>query len=240
MARFLLSLALMRTSLFFGALATLAVIGCGGSGGGSGAGNTGNTGGNGGNGGTGGGGTITFSDGSFTQGWQEVAAITDKFATGAATTVGSGGNPGSFFQITLNQTGDRALFLIDRPDFLYQPATQGAIEQIEFGDSIIDLSNSSTGQTAGLLLVQSGRYYTAGQVVINAGNWVNNDAYTDLQPGSFEEIDSDTTYNLNSHPDFSATAAPITFGLCFAALAAQPKTETGNDNYFVQIVSAKK
>jgi len=223
----------MRCRAFLLLTPALLLVACGGSGGG------GNQGGGGTNGGgTGGGNGLQFTDGSFTNNWQEVAVLTDSKATGNVNTVSSGGNPGYYFSITVTKTGSRGFAMFDRPDFTYDPSKQGAIDHLDFSEDTINLGAPS-GQLAELLIVQNGHYY--GQIAspITQSVWTTN-SFTGLTPDVFYGFESNSVAITSSHPDFSATGAPMTFGFVRGMEGTLTSTTTGLDNFNLKIVPVKQ
>ena len=94
---------------------------------------------------------------------------------------------------------------------IYYPTTQGAIEFIEYSERSIMFSGFGEGQATGPALLQKGKQYfsyypNTGGFFANTSDWTNKTFFPMVQLHFW------TLSDPNDHPDFSSTAAPITFG----------------------------
>ena len=141
--------------------------------------------------------------------------------------VNSGGNPGNYRNVTNTGITDPATIFLAavhlNPSFVYDPATQGAIDSIDWS---IDFQNLSSGQAVQLALEQGGVVAVADTFVTTSApaGW-NTHPHTGLTAADFPTL------------DFSATGAPITLGFRTANSGQIGIFQVGYDNFEVTITS---
>ena len=195
-------------------------------------------------------GDLVVSDGDFSS-WSSFSVLKDdpfvaspapSPASGSAARIATGGNPGAFFQATLNIVYGDIIFVGGiKEDFAYNAATDG-----DFGSLSItaDLIHPGAGATAWQLVVeQAGTlYYSFPLFDFSQGGWrtVSATGLTaenfDTNPlAGFDGIAPDGT-----RPDFSTAGSEIKVGFLFGNRLTGPGTSTnvvGLDNFQVAFVS---
>jgi len=197
--------------------------------------------------------SVVLSDGEFAAADWTTAVVS--FGDGGTPTVDqvlTGGNPGSFRRIDLairaapSPTTFSALWLFNIYDAAgYDPATQGAILSIDYGeDSIylggqndlgVPLGTSNGAHAVSIALVQNGILYTSTAYLANSESWTSR-AFTGLGAGDFFRADG-----AAGSPDFSSTGAPMQLGFLDRVSGSVGgigfDTATGIDNWSVTIHS---
>jgi hypothetical protein len=177
---------------------------------------------------------VLLTDGSFSSGWTSGPTYTTGSGKGQIQTVATGGNPGAYLKFTISQTGGRTLYIVYNPKLQYLPSINGAVAWIQFYEDVIDFSGTLPGPITSLVVVQNGNYYTGQGTQIAVNQWTTVPSGHFIS-SSFSLVNPDTTVNPNSHPDFSATAPPITFGVMRSLVAGQTSDVNGLDNYSISV-----
>lgn len=186
---------------------------------------------------------IVFSDADFNPAdWVAQAFLTET-STAAASTQLSGGNPDDHRKIDLysssgfQQPTGKSMLVELKISAVVSPVALGGITVVDYQEDH-RCTCVGGGVLWGPALEQGGLYY------IVPGNSMPNsftlpwtvEALTGLTATDFEEvvISSPTLTNAASHPDFSATGLPITFGYV-RAKAFLATTSSFLDNWSVSI-----
>jgi hypothetical protein len=194
-----------------------------------------------------GGAPVAFTDDTFDLADWNIQAIppTDADSSFLVEQILAGGRPGAFLRTVLR--------LADRPDFssrgvavaylrvgaVYDPAQQGRIDRIDYAFNLIDLGSTSShafpphGALYLPLILQNGLYYqsvdTANSSSRDLGVWASR-SFTAAQWVRFGVEPGPPV------PDFSASGAPIQFGLLTGVGWSHPlETASGIDNWSVTI-----
>ncbi|PIV82101.1 hypothetical protein COW53_00740 [bacterium CG17_big_fil_post_rev_8_21_14_2_50_64_8] len=186
---------------------------------------------------------LILGDGVFNPAnWSGQAFVTGT-STASATTSLSGGVPDEYRDISNTSSGsplsgwDRSLFVDLNTTAVANPASLGGINLIDYSEDHRCVCIGG-GMMWGPALEQGGQFYIVpGNAMPNSFTlpW-QNEALTALTAADFEEVSvtSTTWTNPASHPDFSASGAPITFGYV-RAKAFIGATESYLDNWSVAI-----
>ncbi len=167
---------------------------------------------------------IVVSDGDFAS-WTAFSVINDNplaagtgplTSTTTATRTATGGNPGAFLSTTITvRLGDGAFAGAVKSDFSYSPATSGALQSLA---ASVSLAMIDPGESAWQLVIeQSGRRYFSvpyGTFPAN-GTW-NARSATGLTAAQFDTnpwVGQPGVASTGQRPDFSATGAPMRFGI---------------------------
>ena len=190
---------------------------------------------------------VTFSDSTFPNADWTAVKILDTTATQNATISisqkSSGGNPGFYQQDVLHWTssggtseGLRGGSLFDSS--VYNPSVSGMITSISYSFDRIFISaqGSTPGVFFALLLFQNNSYYLAG----NAESDISNTNWTATSGSSLLSSNFSKVAGAGpSTPDFSTTAAPLTFGYeegtAVGSAAITVTITTGVDNFDVTV-----
>jgi PEP-CTERM motif len=161
----------------------------------------------------------TFFDGTFDNAdWGSQVFLHGNGGSSIGIQNASGGNPGSFWQITntINAAPGAGEFssvwaFYNRIGADYNPSIQGAIASIDSSQDAIDLSFYSPAIEVGLS--QDGFVYVTGGIQPMSTSW-NSVAFPTLMQDDFFQIDPVQGYptDFNAHPDFSAAGSTIEFG----------------------------
>jgi len=192
-----------------------------------------------------------YFDGIFNNSDWSLTVLTNATGTGSTAQgfqVNAGGNPNEFREVRhqLNVTGspfNGAVFSFHlNNNAFYTPNTQGAISYIDYSEDDINFLNQvGDGQSAGLLILQSGKYYrqTSPLFVMpysGYSTWTNN-AANGLVATDFAEVTLAGVVMLSSNPDFSATGTTMQLGFHRGNSGNSGyDTDTGIDNWHVSIV----
>jgi hypothetical protein len=135
------------------------------------------------------------------------------------------GNPGTALDInyTFNPTSPASFLTLvglRNDSWVWNPASQGAIGSVDFGiDKLIQANPALSGTATSsiiLLLFQNNADYAAflfPTLQTNVWNSIDAPFTHGLLPSNFDLVNFTTGIRDNTqHPDFSASAAPITFG----------------------------
>jgi len=133
-------------------------------------------------------------------------------------TLATGGNPGAFRKMVTTiapQSGSGRVTSVSLAS-TYDPATQGAINVIDYAEDGIALQSSTLmGTYSAMLLEQSGRQYiatTREPLDLLTTHWNAVSSRSSLRARDFSLIAGPACGAAESCPDFSATAAPMRFG----------------------------
>jgi hypothetical protein len=178
---------------------------------------------------------VTFTDASFADADWTATKIGDdtpgQAASFTARQEATGGNPGSFRRITHTLRLGSIDVWHSRRGFVYNPAVQGAIENVGYS---YDLSAPEFTAMAFRLLLHQGNGYYAGPL----------DATSDASWRGFGRQEMTAAqFDLflgtgPAHPDFSTSGTPIEFGFLSAntnTVNANATILGGIDNYSVTI-----
>jgi hypothetical protein len=182
----------------------------------------------------------TFSDGTFNPGdWPAIINFAGGGGTVGASQQPSGGNPGSYYQLTITAnpgpSGTAAFF--NNPAFTYTPSSQGAITSVTFSFDLSHQGGAGLAAFANLALEQNGHIYAGPEFDNVSAAWQH--VGTTLVATDFGQVTSANgqfSLDLASNPNFSNTGSNIVFG--FTTIFNTPAdfhssaTEiTGIDNY---------
>jgi len=202
---------------------------------------------------------VIFEDGDFVASdWTSskyVDATTNQGASFVATTIASGGAPGSYRQVLLTFPSGgpmRVAHLRSGSNgFKWNPSTQGAFTTIDYSFNLIMTNYFNPAPTPApsqqaavgytLLLHQAGHYYIAPTVAVSTNdnqNWIS--IADSLQASQFLRIDLTTGLGMPGfHPNFSATGGEIIFGYdnvnSHGSDGIFKATESGIDNYKIRL-----
>jgi len=128
----------------------------------------------------------------------------------------SGGNPGPFRKMTFQVpagSGSARVFYSSLPS-TYDPAAQGAVYVIDYGEDCIDLPPANPGSTQSSLVIEQGgrRFLSNTFDGCNSSTWRAGMGRASLAPGDFRLFDGPACAAGETCPDFSASAAPMRFG----------------------------
>jgi len=184
---------------------------------------------------------VVFQDGDFPLiGWS-VSAISTPSMGGPAqvvTRADSGGNPDAFRSIAYTMTsGPSQIVAFHRATgAAYDPAAQGAIYGIDAGIDCIKTGDGEVG--VALQFEQAGRRYDSGPMPCTVV-WTRTLSRLSLRNTDFVQVDGPACTAGASCPDFSATGAPLNFGLTATSRlgTGQPATTCtqGLDNWRVGV-----
>jgi hypothetical protein len=185
---------------------------------------------------------VTFSDGDFSpMDWTRSTVSFGNGGTIFETQQPAGGNPSGYLQTQLNVanapgggTFSRILGIYLEDAAIYDPQTQGSIDHINYREDAILLSGFGNGQGIHAALGQAGKLYLGPLLLSPDFFWVSK-----VQNGLTESSFFEAHDNFASHPDFSATGNPITFGFARrnTTFGAGFTILGGIDNWQVEVVS---
>ncbi len=160
--------------------------------------------------------TVTFSDGTFASAdWSTTTETLNLGGTVTATSIASGGSPGSYREIdnTLNsaigQPFSNSVFGFHaNANAIFRPAIDGPISSIDYSEASIRLSSTGGVQACAIALRQNGViYYGPGFLnPTTVGVWATT-SQTGLTAANFDALAPGV-----QNPDFSSGGAPIQFG----------------------------
>lgn len=193
-------------------------------------------------------GELVYTDGVFNEDdWDEVVAVRglpNGSGSGDGMQVGSGGNPGQYWEVTVTRDPDSAgpdnstrlfsynnepLSTDDLPG--YQACFTGEIDTLDISLDGIQFGGGSGGGIAPALR-QGGVNYIAPGVSMPEQAWTER-SFPGLTANSFIPIGSP-----NQHPDFSNAGGPITFGFAYAVSTPSDQTvmrTVGFDNWELRV-----
>jgi RHS repeat-associated protein len=180
-------------------------------------------------------GTAHFADDTFNDtDWSTLVLQQDQGGTGSAMQILTGGNPGSYRQMSASVNGrssvdnqSQVLVYSGRTDAVYDPRVSGPVGTIDFSQDI-----QGNPHTVGIALRQNGKVFVSFLTQSPSGGWFTQSA-KGLGAENFERYrDSAANSFTDEQPDFSATGAPIEFGSAMLVL----NSPTGGPNSgFVEI-----
>lgn len=182
--------------------------------------------------------TLTFvQDGDF-QDWQSLVLGS---GSGDVTRVSTGGNPGAYLVMgsSNHSTNDICVWVLAyKPDFVWDPASDGPICTVEMAIDEKAISSFGEGQNVKLLVVQDGRYYGATLHPWFTGGGIDT-TWETLHIGpatasNFFEA-TEACWDTTSTPDFSATGAPIQFGFMVGNTNTVTRVTHAYDNWCIWI-----
>lgn len=165
---------------------------------------------------------VTVSDSTFADvDWTITSFSSGSGGTSSAAQVASGGNPGSFRNVTDQLNGGGVVSVVSGVNiygpFTYTPSVSGTIGSIDYSEDAACTSGCfGQGQSTGPALLQNGNYYTlcSSVIITGAGTTFVNHALAGLTAADFGivALTSTNTCDPSVHPDFSSAAAPIKVG----------------------------
>ena len=170
--------------------------------------------------------TGVFSQSDWPGGATSAAAFGANSTGGSLSDVASGGNPGSYVEMSASHgTGDYFVWTaVAVNSWVYDPSVSGAIASIDFGADVMRQQGIDFDDFQALI-VQNGKYYWDFGALHNVSGWFDSSA-TGATAHDFRQINtSDGTWNGGLNPDFSSTGAPISFGY---ALGVQGTADAGS------------
>lgn len=185
---------------------------------------------------------VTFTDTNFNNADWNSTKIVDttpgNAASFTATQSTSGGNPGSFREVTHTYNSGNITVAHLNNAALYNPATQGPLSSVDFGYDIIRINPSLSAPLVGYagLVFQNGSFYTTPVDSFGTATWTHF-SHAALFPSNF----SLAAGGGPATPDFSAGGAPIRFGYITlngaSAGSGSTTTDSGIDNWTVSALS---
>lgn len=183
---------------------------------------------------------VILQDGTFANtNWSAI----ENFGQGSATSaqLASGGNPGTARRITNTVNNASPITMTafhaygNTTATRYAPQTQGAITSLNVSIDARYVSGPSDGQGFAFAFKQGQVIYTSAPIFITSTTAWQHIALT-LNAASFTRIDG-----LAGGPDFSASAAPIRFGIATSNSLDFGVTGFSSvadyDNFFVEVVN---
>jgi hypothetical protein len=163
---------------------------------------------------------VGFADGEFLSADWTASAVPNPPGIVPAHTeqrLATGGNPDAFLKMVYQvpQGAGSAQVVYLRPGAVYDPASQGAVYVIDYAEDCIMLQHSDLMSATSDLIVQQGpRRYASVRFggACTATSWSASPSHGSLTPADFALIDGPACQVGESCPDFSAQAAPMTFG----------------------------
>ena len=164
---------------------------------------------------------VTVSDSTFADAnWNLTQFLGGTGGSVAAGQVLSGGNPGSFRNLTDTLTGGGVGIVLGTniyTPFTYSPAVLGAIASLNYTEDAACTGGCfGQGQSTGPALLQNGKLYILGSSSVITGpsaTWTTH-ALSGLTALDFGlvNVTAATIVDNAQHPDFSASGAPIQVG----------------------------
>jgi len=187
-----------------------------------------------------------YTDGTFNNiDWTLITEGVGIGGSASASQQPAGGNPGAYRQVTtnVNTAGSGSSFIFafnEKVAATYDPTVQGAITSIDYSEDSILVQGFGDGQITGIALAQNGTIYYDLDFKANSFAWTPN-SETGLTSADFLTA----AYYAGgpvTHPDFSVSTAPITFGFVRvdsqAAGGGGYSIVGGIDNWSVDVHSA--
>lgn len=173
---------------------------------------------------------LSYSDGTFAD--SDWAMVTfPSSPTGQFTEqISAGGNPGAYKRVaTINNNFTYNAHL--REAFTYDPSSMGAISSIDWSIDYKNFFSFGLGQGYGLVLQQGGTIYRGNFFATGlGGGW-----QTTSESGLTSLVFGDGISG-SSHPNFSSSGSPITFGF-MTSNGNAATIDIGYDNYRVTLNS---
>jgi hypothetical protein len=175
---------------------------------------------------------LVYQDGEFRVSDWAVSVISDPPQNGpthAESQAATGGNPGAFRSVTVEMPQGPSSIRVFHTALsaTYDPALQGAIYTIDLAQDCNRLSNSTLATTTASPMFQQGerRFAPVQWDTACAPVW-QTDRVSSLTADEFVLIEGPACTGSESCPDFSATAAPMRFGLV-SGVDLSPGTAAG-------------
>ena len=186
---------------------------------------------------------VVYQDGDFSlTGWSDTLWALDPPASGSTYTVSrsdSGGNPGAYRRVQYQMVAGPSSITVAHAAVVatYNAASQGAIYAVDFGADCAYSSPTPAETSAALMLEQAGRRFATTSTL--CGAWLDYFAldmtFGSMGADAFRQIDGPACATSEACPNFSATGAPIRFGLITGARVAPGERATsasqGIDNW---------
>lgn len=153
---------------------------------------------------------IIYSDGDFGGGNWSFQNSASLGASGSASRITSGGNPGAYLQVSLSMLAGNGYSVLwgFNNSAIYDPAS-GAIDTVGYKE---DLLQGGSPQAAGAALLQNGLRYYRYAWTTDASIWTTRIATPDVGASGYLLDDSQNNGINPLNPNFSILGAPITFG----------------------------
>jgi len=162
---------------------------------------------------------VGFADGEFLPGQWTVSPTPNPPGVLASHTeerVAVGGHPDAFLKMVyqIPQGAGSAAVVYLHPAAVYDPTSQGAVHVIDYAEDCIVLQDSEHRSVSSNLIIQQGprRYAGAGSLDCTSTAWNASPSRAAMTSADFWLIDGPECAAGESCPDFSAQAAPMTFG----------------------------
>jgi hypothetical protein len=182
---------------------------------------------------------IVYSESNFNaEDWTFLSFATAGGAA-AATQISSGGNSGAYLEISLSMQAGAGGAVVwgFQNAAVYDPGSQGAIASVGYME---DVKKGGANQAAGAALLQNGFRYWRFTWETDPATWITRIATPDVEfSGYFLDGTQDNGSNP-THPDFSGTGSPITFGFYRNIQGVAESTFTtlsGLDNWQTTVTS---
>jgi len=184
--------------------------------------------------------TTKFADGNFAPAnWKIIPVTVGSGGAQTAARAVKGGHPGAYrivYNTVYTATGGVGSVMYGFNEYKkgsYNPAKKGAITSINYSEDSLLISGFGQGQATGAAVIQNGVVYFDTGLVTPNRSWTHQ-AQKSITAANF------TASDLKSHPDFSQTGAPMTFGFYRANSAGSQYTIVAAiDNFSLTIKSAK-
>ncbi len=189
---------------------------------------------------------VTYQDGEFLDSEWTATIATVPAENGPTVTISraeTGGHPGAFrtAAYTFPVTSSSVQVFYSGGSAVYDPAVQGAIYQIDFGEDCINSASSNLLSYTVPMIEQAGRRFVAAK----SARYCVATTWTTVRRSSFGTEDFELAGGPacstgESCPDFSGSGAPIHFGLVGGAelsggLVPPVRTGHGFDNWKVTV-----
>lgn len=186
---------------------------------------------------------VGFADGEFPPAQWTVAPLPNPPGVLPSHTeqrLAAGGHPDAFLKMVyqIPQGAGSAAVVNLRPAAVYDPPSQGAVHVIDYAEDCIALQDSELKYVSSDLIIQQGprRYASVGSAACTSTAWNASPSRGGLTPADFALIDGPACAAGESCPDFSAQAAPMTFGFRRIAWGAGGDVVAhGIDNWRVSV-----
>jgi hypothetical protein len=182
-------------------------------------------------------GSHTYTDGTFApNNWKTLYTFTGVGGSATVTQAKKGGSPGAFQVITDTVDNSSVFFVFNRSAKAnFNPVKQGAITSISYSESNKLISGFGQGQAAGPALEQNGKIY----IDIDSGLVIPQTSWKKASISNLTAADF-VTLDTGEHPDFSQTAAPISFGYARGNSAGSSYTiSAAIDNWSLKVNTLK-
>ena len=178
--------------------------------------------------------TASFADDTFDDSdWHITRMSVNNAGSVSAVQEATGGNPDSFRRIINHCAGTGTIYGFHmKLDAVYNPAVQGAIESLDYFEDSRMFVGFGQGQATGPALHQDGRFYFGPGMLSNQSTWTTQ-SRTGVAGETFVEFVNGSGHDSGSHPDFSSSGSPITFGFFRRNSNGTYTINAGIDNWSV-------